>query len=99
MENFTSDSALQKRQNQSPPGFNKFNYKLQVRSFQQLSVQGGENSSQIKLPRFFINRRPHASLFRTRAKMETGVKISEHLPTADNIRKRRGQHLLFIWHN
>ena len=35
--------------------------------------------SLIKFPRFFINKCPHGSLFVTRAKMEIGVKIREHL--------------------
>lgn len=42
---------------------------------------------QIKFPRFFINKRPPGSLFRTRAKMEMDVKMSEHLPRAETAEK------------
>lgn len=50
-----------------------------------------------------MNKCPCGSLLRTRAKMETGVKISEHLQRAAEGRKRKEeagrQCLLFIGNN
>lgn len=46
-----------------------------------------KNGFQIKFPRFFINKCPPGPLFRTRAKMEIDVKISEHVPRAETAEK------------
>lgn len=62
-----------------------------------------KNVSQIKFPRFFINRCPHGSVFRAGAKMEIGVKLSENWRRADDCgtwRRETGrQRLLFVRNN
>lgn len=71
------------------PGFNKFNYKLQARSFQQLDAYIKRTFPKSHFPDFSLTNVPLGSLFRIRANMEIGVKISEHLRRAEDCRRRR----------